>query len=218
MSLSVTHSHSHSRTPSKESSASGASYQLILEHVFQKAGTYEIPLSTMYAINCSAGSKPLGVLPAAALPPAQGPQRAPLSQATAQFTSTLIDHITKLPTQPCSLPVPFITTFLRRCFTEELHLVDFPQALTGLDYLKDLETRRRRTIASAFTNLGLGRETVGAPADQTPAMTSSLASWVKTIASSERKVEALYTQLYIGLRRWVRLAVIYVSHHFLTVL
>lgn len=207
----MTSSTVHSRNSSKDSAASGASYQLILEHVFQKSGTYEIPLRTMYAINCSPGfqrREQLGSIATSApptttvSPTTSNPQQPPISPATAQFTSALIDHITKLPTQPCSLPAPFITTFLRRCFCEDLTLVDFPQALTGLDYLKDLETRRRRAIESAFTKLGLQRDPVDA--DQIKAQTPSVVAWVKTLTDSERKVEALYTQLYIGLRRWVR--------------
>lgn len=202
----MTTSTTHSRDSSKDSAASGASYQLILEHVFQKSGTYEIPLRTMYAINCSPSShrgEKNGTSPstAAGSLPTDTPQQPPVSPATAQFTSALIDHITKLPTQPCSLPPVFITTFLRRCFCEDLTLVDFPQALTGLDYLKDLETRRRRAIGAAFTKLGLQRDPIDA--DQIKAQSPSVVAWVKSINDSERKVEALYTQLYIGLRRWV---------------
>jgi len=143
----------------------------------------------MYAINSSPGAQRVG------------PQEVQLSPATAQFTSALIDHITKLPSQPCSLPVPFITRFLRKCFCEYLNLVDFPQALTGLDYLQDVETKRRRAIESAFAKLGLQRDHL----DQEQIKSKGLvvAAWAKTVGDSERRVEALYTQLYIGLRRWV---------------
>jgi len=86
-----------------------------------------------------------------------------------------------------------------------LALVDFPQALTGLDYLKDLETKRKRAINLAFTKLNVDKETLGAgSADQVPALSPPVAAWVKSVLDRERKVEALYTQLYIGLRRWVR--------------
>lgn len=201
----------HSRNPPKASASSGTPYQLILEHVFQQSGTYEIPLRTMYAINCSpiAQSKPRSDIRLASPPPTYAPpavpgsQQVPLAPATAQFTSALIDHIASLPTQPCSLPTPFITTFLRRCFCAEYALVDFSQALTGLDYLKDLETKRRRATAAAFTKLGLDKESLGTSADQISAFSPPVAAWHKSITDSERKVEALYTQVYIGLRRWV---------------
>jgi hypothetical protein len=111
-------------------------------------------------------------------------------------------QMSQLPTQPTSLPPSFITAFLGRCFPPDLVCVDFPQALTGLDYLKDLETRRQREVVYA-----LGRTQID------PAILDNelelrrqypgVARWKHSIKSQEQIIETLYTQLYIGLRRWV---------------
>ncbi|MBE7180637.1 MAG: hypothetical protein INR71_05400 [Terriglobus roseus] len=80
--------------------------------------------------------------------------------------------------------------------------VDFPQALTGLDYLKDLETRRRREVSGAMARLGVNRtalESDSLALEEFP----SVRPWLKTIEAKEHKIDALYTQLYVGLRRWI---------------
>ncbi|KAJ8602776.1 hypothetical protein MRB53_042362 [Persea americana] len=190
----------------------GACYPLILDHIFRyPPGTYEIPLRTMYTLNCAPRAQ--------ALPTRRPPTRAQshsdlrsvksdqLSSsqaAAAEFTTSLMAHITQLPSQPCSLPPTFITAFLRRCFTPELHMVDFPQALTGLDYLKDLETRRRRGVAAALGRLGLeNKDNLASDAEVLNGRCPAAASWLKFVESCERKVDAIYTQLYVALRRWV---------------
>lgn len=124
--------------------------------------------------------------------------------ASQSFTESLMAQIRQLPNQPNSLPPSFITSFVRRCFPPELVLVDFPQALTGLDYLKDLETRRRREVAGAMARLDIDNkhtfeEDVNGLADRYP----GVIQWIKTIEEKERKIEASYTQLYIALRRWI---------------
>lgn len=111
-------------------------------------------------------------------------------------------QLSNLPTQPTSLPPSFITSFLGKCFTSDLTCVDFPQALTGLDYLKDLETRRRREIIFAKERLDIDRATLSTDSElqvQYP----GVAQWLKVVEDKERKLEALYTQIYVGLRRWV---------------
>jgi hypothetical protein len=57
--------------------------------------------------------------------------------------------------------------------------------------------RRRKEIAAALRRLGVDRENLGAHGQP------ALDDWVKSLEDKERKVEALYTQCYIGLRRWV---------------
>ena len=113
-------------------------------------------------------------------------------------------QIATLPSQPCSLPPSFISAFVRRCFSEELGLVDFPQALTAMDYLRDLDIRRRRELTNALRRLGIDREELGKDGEAHPANGNrAIAEWVKEMEKKEKKVEALYTQVYIGLRRWV---------------
>lgn len=134
--------------------------------------------------------------------PADDHQQLAAQAATAQFKANLMSHISQLPSQPCSLPPSFVTSFVRRCFPPELDQIDFPQALTALDYLKDLETRRRKEVIAALKRLGVDRDNLH-ERDQLGKKYPGVLSWVTSIEDKERKVEALYTQVYIGLRRWV---------------
>lgn len=203
-------SSTHSRHNSDSYDSSGASYPLILEHILTYPGTYELPLRTMYTLNSTPRAQPPRSRPQTPNPdvcPSPTQPHFPndaKATATAEFQSSLVNQISNLPSQPCSLPPVFITTFVRRCFADELVKVDFPQALTALDYLKDLENRRRREVAAALGRLGLDRTTVSADMEGVARKNASVAAWVKQLESNERKVEALYTQVYIGLRRWVR--------------
>lgn len=205
------HDPSHSRSGSADSGSShGASYQLILDHILSYPGTYEMPLRTMYTLNCAPRAQPLPS-PARNGSPPSSPGYSPTSPgspwkgngATQQFASSLMSQLSQMPNQPTSLPPSFITSFVMKCFAADLTLVDFPQSLTGLDYLKDLETRRRREIASALNRLGIRRETLGTAEDELTQHYPGVLSWFKSLEDKERKVEALYTQLYVGLRRWV---------------
>lgn len=119
----------------------------------------------------------------------------------AQLKSSLVHHISQLPSQPASLPPNFISTFVRRCFPSELDQVDFPQALTALDYLRDLEVRRRREIVAALCKLGIAREDLS-EREKLAKKYPGVLKWIEDIEDKERKVEALYTQIYIGIRRW----------------
>ena len=77
-------------------------------------------------------------------------------------------------------------------------MVDFPQALTGLDYLRDLETRRRREIAGACRRLG-----IDGAASENATKYRQVGEWQRSIEEKERRCEALYASVYIGIRRWV---------------
>jgi hypothetical protein len=92
---------------------------------------------------------------------------------------------------------------VRRCFPPELEEVDFPQALTALDYLKDLESRRRKEVLAALKRLGI----TGDEAEKSDLAKRypGVLSWLNSLENKEKKVIALYTQVYLGLRRWVGL-------------
>ena len=124
-------------------------------------------------------------------------------KATQTFTESLMAQMSQLPSQPTSLPPSFITSFVRKCFPAELVDVDFPQALTGLDYLKDLEMRRRSEVAAAMERLNIDKDTLDTDADPMTSRYPGVAQWVNSIEEKERKIDALYTQIYIGLRRWI---------------
>ena len=191
----------------------GAAFPWVLEHLLTYPGTYEIPLRTMYTLNATTQNPqqcaPLTVspkVPGNAFPrqpnhAADDQQPTPTVTAAAQLRANLMAHISQLPSQPTSLPPSFITSFVRRCFPPELDQVDFPQALTAMDYLKDLEIRRRREVVAALDKLGIDREDIS-HRDKIARKYPGVLRWVMDIEDKERKVEALYTQVYIGLRRW----------------
>ncbi|KAF2101459.1 hypothetical protein NA57DRAFT_34615 [Rhizodiscina lignyota] len=204
----------HTRNSSQETTNSvnsGASYQLILEHILQYPGTYEIPLRTMYTLNCAGRGQPTpsnSRSASAAATPSTSPttSRFPpteMHDANTQFATSLMAQISQLPQQPCSLPPTFITMFLKRCFTQEVHWVDFPQALTALDYLKDLESRRRKEVASSLSRLGINRETLAADANAMSIQYPGAAEWIRELETKDKRADSLYTQLFIALRRWV---------------
>jgi hypothetical protein len=204
----------HSRNNSSESTSSnGSSYHFILEHLLSNPNTYELPLRTMYTLNCAPRAQP-------PVPTSLGSSTPPSSDASpttatftaqdqqaaaAQFTTNLMSQLAKMPAQPCSLPPAFVTSFLNRCFPMDLAFVEFPQALTALDYLKDLETRRRKELRYALRHLGINNDVLHAAHSSAQlAQWYPIASdWVKTLEGKERRADALYTQLYIALRRWV---------------
>ncbi|RDI81340.1 Serine/threonine-protein kinase [Venturia inaequalis] len=203
----------HSRKSSDDSAKStnsGASYAIILEHLQSYPGTYEIPLRTMYTLNCAPRAQPNQSRSGSPVSPDSNSPSSPTfprdyQAATTQFTSALMSEISKLPPQQSSLPPAFVTSFLNRCFPVQLEMVDFPQSLTALDYLRDLESRRRKEIAGSLKRIGLDESTLDSPErlEELKNWNVSVADWVESLENKERKVEALYTNLYISLRRWI---------------
>ncbi|EYE98149.1 uncharacterized protein EURHEDRAFT_448938 [Aspergillus ruber CBS 135680] len=189
----------------------GSALTWILDHCLRYPGTYEIPLRTMYALNSnptryanettrsnrSSGSSNLSISSA---------QNQNISSwdAAAELRAQLSHQISRLPTQPCSLPPSFITSFLRRCFSPVLDEVDFPQALTALDYLKDLDSRRRKEVAATLRRLGVETDTPNSQAELKETRPATL-SWIESMNVKIRRAESLYSQIYIGLRRWTLL-------------
>jgi hypothetical protein len=195
-------SNSHSRTASQE----GVAFNWILDHVMSYPGSYEIPLRTMYTLNSSPRAQPLPK--SVSCPSSPTISETPPSQqgraaiAAAQFQSSLFTHLSKLPTQPTSLPPSFLIAFIRKCFTQDLTQVDFPQSLTALDYLRDLDNRRCREIADALKRIGVERDENGKwKKDDKP---KAIVQWVIALEKKVKNSEALYSACYIGIRRWVR--------------
>lgn len=201
-------------TPSDgDAGSQGAAYPWVLEHLLAYPGTYEIPLRTMYTLNATTQNQQQSpkvpqspAVPGNAFPrqnQAAIDEQQSMSTATAaaQLRANLMTHLSQLPSQPTSLPPSFITSFVRRCLPPELDQVDFPQALTAMDYLKDLEVRRRREVVAAFEKLGIDREDIGYR-DKLARKYPGVLKWVTDIEERERKVQHLYTHVYLGLRRW----------------
>ena len=93
--------------------------------------------------------------------------------------------------------------FVRNVFTEDLCLVDFTQALTAMDYLKDLEARRKDEMTAVLGRLGIDASTLDTEKERLRTDQPKVADWVANIVDKAKRVESLYTQVYIGLRRWV---------------
>jgi hypothetical protein len=119
----------------------------------------------------------------------------------------LMVEVAKRKGKDSSLPPNFIVGFLNRVFPLELENVDFPQALTALDYLKDLESRRRKEQSNALRTLGVDQSVLN-KAENSEELAkwfpdATVAAYVRSLPRRERRADILYTQLYIALRRWV---------------
>ncbi|KAI1917350.1 hypothetical protein LOZ12_006205 [Ophidiomyces ophidiicola] len=209
----------HSRQSSTSSSnTEGAALPWILEHLLAYPGSYEIPLRTMYSLNSTSIAQP-PTLSAPLLPPTSafareapgnafpgnkspvlGSDKHSMSDTAALFKAQLMSQIAQLPSQPCSLPPSFITSFVRRCFPPIVEEVDFPQSLTALDYLRDLENRRRKGVMEALSRLGIsGAE---GEKEELSRRYPGVLAWVDSVEAKERVAVALYTQVYLRLRHW----------------
>ncbi|KAI9797479.1 MAG: hypothetical protein M1835_000421 [Candelina submexicana] len=206
---------SFSRQSRPNSVEEGAAFPWLLEHIISYPGTYEIPLRTMYTLNSSPHAQPLPPpflsrpeTPAsptsssatssptsATFPPEQ--QNAAALASNAHFKSSLMTQIAQLPSQPVSLPVAFISGFVRRCFVCEYGNVDFSQALTALDYLRDLENRRRKEMKLVLVRLGVDSQILTVGTDKSLQKYPGVLSWLESIEGKEKKLESLYTQAMI---------------------
>jgi hypothetical protein len=119
------------------------------------------------------------------------------------FTSQLMSHISSMPQQPSSLPPTFIVSFVGRIFPPSLSLVDFPQALTALDYLRDLDTRRRKEMTLAFSRVHIQPDTMDSDIETISERYPGIALWAKNLESKSKKAEVHYAKLWLGVRRWV---------------
>ncbi|KAI4613978.1 uncharacterized protein J4E88_009042 [Alternaria novae-zelandiae] len=193
----------HSRSASDENHNSMA---YILEHVLQYPGSYDIPLKTMYELNRVDRAQPIPKNYT------KSGNTSPISSsfawntteaATMSFTSSLMNQLKALPTRTSALPPAFIVNFVTRTFMPEPADVDWSQALTALDYLKDLETRRRREMATTFEALDVHRDTWDADMARVAEKAPGIALWINNLEGKNRKAESYYAQLWVGLRRWI---------------
>jgi hypothetical protein len=126
--------------------------------------------------------------------------------ANAEFRACLSRTVSELPSQPCSLPPSFIVSFARRAFCLELCDVDFSQGLTSLDYMKDLENRWKKELHAAFTRLNVTSQDAADPENSELARKyPGVMEWYIDVSKKARTIAALYTQVYLGMRRWILL-------------
>ncbi|PGH18689.1 hypothetical protein AJ80_04437 [Polytolypa hystricis UAMH7299] len=215
-------------TSQPPSPTDGTALPWILEHMMMYPSSSELPLRTMYtlnSINSTAGARPplapgarqvsnfafsrdqsgrASPQPTSATSRKENMQSpAAVTNTAARFRAHMMSQIAQLPQQPASLPPAFISSFVRRCFPPELEEVDFPQALTALDYLKDLETRRKHDLEAALKKLDY-------PEDEEKRAElkkryPGVDAWITEIKRKELVAGALYTQVYIRLRQWTLL-------------
>ncbi|KAJ5628845.1 hypothetical protein N7490_011073 [Penicillium lividum] len=182
----------------------------IFDHCLRYPASYEIPLRTMYTINCNPVKNPKGPEKENAWEKsprdsssAKSSSSSDSIDASADFRSQLIHQISRLPSQPCNLPPVFLTSFLRRVWTPELEDIDFPQALTSLDYLKDLNGRWQKEMSNATHRLNITRSDAEDPVHSGLALNyPGVMAWLDNMSAKGRTMEALYTQIWVGLRRW----------------
>ena len=191
--------------PNTSPQLEGAAFTWMLEHIMAHPGTYELPLRTMYMLNSATTQQPSNssAIVGNAFPTVNGQIQKSMTTATAaaQLRANLMSHVAQQPSQPQSLPPSFISSVVRRCFFTDLTQVDFPQALTALDYLRDLETRRRNEIVATLMHLGIEKSDVN-NREKLAKDYPHAYSWIEGMEEKERKVEMLYTHVYLGLRRW----------------
>jgi hypothetical protein len=119
------------------------------------------------------------------------------------FTAQLMTHLKSVPPQQSSLPPAFIVNFVNRCFHPSLNLVDFGQALTALDYLRDLENRRRKEMIAAFERVHIHPDSYETDMESMADKFPGIALWVRNIEGKNKKAESYYALLWLGVRRWV---------------
>ncbi|KAF8537110.1 hypothetical protein BDD12DRAFT_918164 [Trichophaea hybrida] len=153
---------SHYSTTSS-SHTDGMAMNWVLDHVLTHPDPYQttLPLRTIYQLNCQTAST-----------------------THSDFKQMLMEHLQNLPVQPCTLPPVFLTTFIKKCFPEYLEVVDFDQALTALDYLRDLELRRKKELEKAIRVRG----------QHDPKIVQ--------MRSKSVRLDHLYAKALVGIRRW----------------
>jgi hypothetical protein len=109
-----------------------------------------------------------------------------------------MEHLQNIPAQPCTLPPVFLTTFIQKCFPQTFGDVDFDQALTALDYLRDLEHRRNKELEKAIRARG------------------QYDSKIVNLRNRAIKLDRTYAVALTGIRRFVSLLRFHPGAHCLT--
>jgi hypothetical protein len=130
-------------------------------------------------------------------------RRSPVRRPVKPDASPLDAYRPSLAPQPLAIPSPAITKFVRSCFSTHLCEVDFTQALKAMDYLNILDARRKREFSFALRRLNIDTATFDFERSDLEKNQPAIYDWIISMEDKARRIEALYTQVYIGLRRWV---------------
>ncbi|KAF7912508.1 uncharacterized protein EAF01_001529 [Botrytis porri] len=100
------------------------------------------------------------------------------------------------------LPPDFIRKWcLDKVFTKDQDQVDFDQALTGIDYLQDLECRRREALREVALRLKIDKHNWRRVLSADP----DAKKWVEDIQAQETIIEGFYATCFVDLRIWTML-------------
>lgn len=177
------------------------------DHMLRNPQPHDLPLHTLFQYNASA-LRPLYPMPR----PGNGEAAnragrfavAPIPRTS--FEVALL-QLLEMPNHPQAVPLSWLTSIARFVFDEDLTYVQFPLALKALDYLYRLEMIRRDEFRAMLTRLGLDESRSSSIQDQEQISSNVSQSKVdrlkNTMNDKSWKIEQLYTQVYIGLRRWV---------------
>ncbi|CAG7980025.1 unnamed protein product [Penicillium salamii] len=204
----------------------GSALTWIFDHCLRYSDSYDISLRAAYELNCQS-TKNMASSGASTSSHSRSPsvfsRNSSLSKdsrssrtssgssyetnpwdTNAEFRACLTRTVSEMPSQPCALPPTFIASFVRRVFTKELRYVTFSQALCSLDYLKGLQGRWKKEVDGAFRRINVNPQDVIDP--QSSEVTRNFPGvmvWYKDISQKARVIDMLYTQVYVGLRRWI---------------
>ncbi|TGZ80124.1 hypothetical protein EX30DRAFT_349592 [Ascodesmis nigricans] len=141
----------------------GTAVNWILDHTMTHSEDYQttLPLQTIYELNCMT-----------------------TGQTTADFKAALMEHISQLPAQPSHLPAICYTKFIDRCFPPDHEYVEFDNALRALDYIRDLEMRRKKELEKAMRYKGENDKKI------------------ITLRARASKLDMQYAKVLTGIRRY----------------
>ncbi|KAK7712913.1 hypothetical protein SLS57_007657 [Botryosphaeria dothidea] len=190
----VVASQQHIRTASELSMTSETAQQRkhednLMAQLYSQTEGKDLPLRTMYILNCaSRGQHPLP-------PNAKGLESVP------EFTSILQTEMSQLPLQRTSLPYVFVRKFVKETFCqEELGRVNFSQALTALDYLKDIELRRQKMVQDMWQRVDIETwESI----EEKVSRDEAIIKLFNILNRKEKYLGELYAWLYVHLRQWI---------------
>ncbi|KAK7532531.1 hypothetical protein IWX49DRAFT_511844 [Phyllosticta citricarpa] len=159
----------------------------LLEHIFSQAGGKDLPLRTMFILNCASRGQPLA--------------KVPENGSEGQFQSVLQTEISQLPLQRTSLPYSFVKKFVKETFgSKDVNAVNFSQALTALDYLKDIEMRRTKSIKDMWSRIDLDTwESI----EEKVSRDEAVIKIFNDVNRLEKAADEMYAWLYVHLRQWI---------------
>lgn len=116
------------------------------------------------------------------------------------FGTSSEDHQSADRRQTRGLPPNFVRNLCLKVFSNEYKDVDFGQALTSLDYLRDLELSRRTALREAAERLNIREDSWKSVLQEEP----EAYAWVSSVQLQELEIENYYAAIFVDLRIWVQ--------------